>query len=99
LSGKLLHSIAFTWKDSVTEDQIARLGALLGDVKGQLAGVERFEFGAGFGLAPGAMDFGLVIVFDDEPSFRAHVAHDTHVEVAALARSMAANLAGVQIAL
>ncbi|MEV6210172.1 Dabb family protein [Kitasatospora sp. NPDC051914] len=99
MSGKILHSITFTWKASVTPDDIARLSALLDELRGAIAGAERFDFGSGLGLAPNARDFGLVIVFDDEPAFRAYVAHPAHGEAAGLARAMAEDLATVQLAL
>jgi hypothetical protein len=94
----ILSNITFTWKRTTTPQEIARVTGLLGELASELRGTERFDFGPSLELSPIARDYGVSILFEDERAFRAYLANDRHHEFAALANSLADDVAIVQIA-
>jgi hypothetical protein len=94
----ILSNITFTWKRTATPEEIAHVTELLAELAGELQRIERFDFGPSLKLSPIARDYGVSILFEDERAFQAYLANDRHHEFAALANSLADDVAIVQIA-
>jgi hypothetical protein len=94
----ILSNITFTWKRTTTPEEIARVTGLLDQLARELRGTERFAFGPSLKLSPIARDYGVSMLFEDERAFQAYLANERHHEFAALANSLAEDVAIVQIA-
>lgn len=94
---RILSNLTFAWRDGTTDEQIGQITALL-DRLSQLHGIERMDYGPSLAVSPISRDYGVSIVFVDEPSFRAYLSDPTHREFAKLGQLLAADTALVQIA-
>jgi hypothetical protein len=94
---RILSNLTFTWRAGSSDEQIGQLTELL-DRLSELPGIERIDYGPSLGLAPIARDYGVSILFSDEPSFRRYLSDPAHRRFAELGQSLAADTAIVQIA-
>jgi uncharacterized protein (TIGR02246 family) len=93
------HTVSFTWKQGTTEEDVAALRAMLADVPSRVPAVREYRFGPDLGLAPGAADFAVLAVVDDEAGLGGYLDHPFHLEVGERIAAMAETRRRVQFAL
>jgi uncharacterized protein (TIGR02246 family) len=93
------HTVSFTWKEAVGEADVAALRAMLEQVPARIPAVREYRFGPDLGLAPGAADFAVLAVVDDEARLTAYLQHPFHLEIGERIGAMAGTRRRVQFAL
>lgn len=74
----LIHCVTFTFKDSTTSEQIARLEAALAALPAQLPFTVASRQGPDLGERPTNADYGLVSEFESVDDFHAYLVHPAH---------------------
>lgn len=94
------HVAVLTWKDDVTESDVAALEKALAGLPALVPEIRRFTFGRDAALAPGNGQFAVVADFDDGAAYRAYASHPDHVVILdTLVRPRLASRAAVQFEL
>jgi hypothetical protein len=75
------HIAVFRWKDGVTTDQIAEVGAALDAVAAQIEAARAYTHGPNVQPAPNRWDYGIVADFDDLEGWRSYDEHPDHARV------------------
>lgn len=91
------HVVTFTWKDGVTDDQIANVVADLARLPSRIDALDDYTFGADLGLTEGTGDFAIIATVANPSALRAYLEHPDHVPVAQGLRALASNRIAVQI--
>ena len=76
----ILHLALFTWKEEVTDDDVAGLTAALRAMAGQIPELVSYECGPNLRLRPGA-DYAVAALVADEAALAAYIDSDAHAEV------------------
>ncbi|WP_028648356.1 Dabb family protein [Nocardiopsis sp. CNT312] len=93
------HIALFSWRDDVTQAQVAEVEALLAGLPGTVPALRSYAFGPDLGLGEGRHDFAVVADLDDEAGFAAYRDHPAHQAALKVIRPMLAGRAAVQFRL
>jgi hypothetical protein len=75
----IAHVVVFTWKDSVTEEDVAVVYEAHRALAETVDGLVAFHFGPNLGVAPSTADYAVVIVVEDADALRGYLDHPDHV--------------------
>jgi hypothetical protein len=79
----ITHVAAFTWREGVTDDQIAAVEAGLATLPARIPSLASYRFGRDAGLSAGNADFAVVASFDDVDGWRAYDTDPEHSRIRA----------------
>ena len=91
------HIVTFTWKDGVTDADVAAVSEQLRSLPDRVEALEGYAFGPDLGLTDGNGDFAVVATVAGVDGLRAYLEHPDHVPVGARLRDMAERRIAVQI--
>lgn len=92
----ITHVAVFTWRDDVTDDQIAAVEAGLATLPARLPTLASYRFGRDAQLTAGTGDFAVVASFDHVDGWRAY---DTDVEHARIRSEVIVPLLASRVAI
>lgn len=79
----ITHVAEFTWREGVTDEQIAEVSAALATLPAIIPSLVSYRFGRDEGLAAGNADFAVVASFDDVDGWRAYDTDAEHSRIRA----------------
>lgn len=77
----LMHLATFTWRDTVTNDDVLAVVEGLTSLPGQIPELLSYNFGPDLGLRDGNADFAVAAVLDSSEALLAYLEHPAHVRV------------------
>ncbi len=77
----ILHLAMFTWKDSVTDDDVTALTAALTEMSRGIPELKSYVAGSNLRVRPSAADYAVAALVDDEASLAAYLDHPAHKAV------------------
>ncbi len=77
----ILHIATFTWKDEVTESDVADLAAALAEMAAQISEIRSYTAGPNLHLRPGGKDFGVAALVATGADLDAYLDHPLHQAV------------------
>ena len=77
----ILHMVAFTLNDGVTDAQVDAATAALLEMATQIPSIHSYAAGRNLHLRPGGKDFGVAAVLDDADGLAAYLDHPLHTAV------------------
>jgi Stress responsive A/B Barrel Domain len=76
---RLLHSIGFTWRSGVTDEDVDRFDAALRQYASRARGLHLFICGENVGTIEGNADYGIVALFESKEAFERYRQHPDHI--------------------
>ena len=77
----ILHIATFTWKDDVTDQDIADLTAALMQMAADIPELRSYAAGTNLHLRPGGADYGVGAIVDDAAALDTYLEHPAHKAV------------------
>jgi hypothetical protein len=92
-----LQATLIKFKDNTDQSQITLLSEGLKSISNVVPGIIKFEFGPDLKIEESSMDFGLIIVFENQSAWEQYRAHPKHIEFGAKAMKIIERIERVQI--
>lgn len=77
----ILHLALFTWREDVTDDQIAELTRRLTEMAAGIPELRQYHCGPNLRLRPSDADYAVAAIVDDARSLSAYLDSDAHSAV------------------
>ena len=77
----ILHIATFTWKDDVTEQDVAQLTEALMQMAAGIPELLSYAAGTNLHLRPGGSDYGVAAILDDAAALDTYLDHAAHKSV------------------
>ena len=74
----LSHIVIFTWKPSVTQEQVRDFSEALENLRAEVSDLGQLEHGSDMRIRDGNGDYALVAIFPDRAAWDAYQAHPQH---------------------
>ena len=92
-----LQATLIKFKDNTDQSNIASISEGLKSISNIVPGILKFEFGPDLKIEERSMDFGLIIVFENQSAWAEYRAHPKHIEFACKAMKIIERVERVQI--
>ena len=92
-----LQATLIKFKDNTDQSNIASISEGLKSISNIVPGIIKFEFGPDLKIEEHSMDFGLIIVFENQIAWEQYRAHPKHKEFAEKATTIIEQVERVQI--
>ena len=92
-----LQATLIKFKDNTDQSNIASISEGLKSISNIVPGILKFEFGPDLKIEERSMDFGLIIVFENQSACAEYRAHPKHIEFACKAMKIIERVERVQI--
>ncbi len=77
----ILHLAAFTWIDTVTDDDVAALTAALTEMASGIPELRSYIAGPNLRVRPSTADYAVAAIVDDEDALAGYLDHPAHKAV------------------
>jgi hypothetical protein len=77
----ILHQVAFTWRESVTDDDVRALTAALTEMATQIPSIRSYVAATNLRVRPSDVDYAIAAIVDDEAGLAGYLDHPAHLAV------------------